>query len=192
MGAASMLKTDADFMRLALAQAHESAACGEVPVGAVVVRHGEVVAVGRNRREAEKSALCHAELEAIQNACTALGGWRLWECELFVTLEPCPMCAGAILNARLQKVTFGAFDPKNGAVESVMRMFDFPFTHKPKAVGGVLETECAAVLTDFFKTLRQKQNAASKARRGATRKRGSRKSGKRCRRICPRSAGRIE
>ncbi len=144
----------ADFMRLALAEAQKSAEEGEVPVGAVIVRRGEVVAVGRNRRELARDALSHAELEAIRSACAVLGGWRLWECEMFVTLEPCPMCAGAILNARLQKVTFGAYDPKNGAVESVLRLFDHPFTHKPLYEGGVLETECAAMLSDFFKNLR--------------------------------------
>ncbi len=145
-----------DFMRLAIAEAQKSAAEGEVPVGAVITRHGEVVAVGRNRRETVKDALSHAEIEAIRSACAALGGWRLWECEMYVTLEPCPMCAGAILNARLQKVTFGAFDPKNGAVESVMKMFDYPFTHKPQYEGGVLEQDCAALLSDFFKKLREK------------------------------------
>lgn len=143
-----------DFMHLALTEAKKSADEGEVPVGAVIVRRGEVVAVGRNRREIVRDALSHAEIEAIRGACAALGGWRLWECEMFVTLEPCPMCAGAILNARLQKVTFGAYDPKNGAVESVLRLFDYPFTHKPLYEGGVLQTECAAMLTKFFKDLR--------------------------------------
>lgn len=143
------------FMRLALREAQKSADEGEVPVGAVVVRNGAVVAVGRNRREKAKNALAHAEIEAIDRACKALGGWRLWECELFVTLEPCPMCAGAIVNARLQRVTYGARDPKNGAVESVLSMFDLPFTHKPACVGGVLEAECAEALTSFFKRLRE-------------------------------------
>lgn len=143
-----------DFMRIALDAAKKSAAEDEVPVGAVIVRHGEVVAVGRNRRETVKDALSHAELEAIRTACAVLGGWRLWECEMYVTLEPCPMCAGAILNARIQKVTFGAYDEKNGALKSVMQMYSFPFTHKPKVEGGVLEAECAAVLSDFFKDLR--------------------------------------
>ena len=146
---------DIDFMRLALEQAKISASEGEVPVGAVVVRNGEVVSVGRNRREKEKNALCHAEIEAINNACKALGGWRLWECELYVTLEPCPMCAGAIINSRLIRVTYGAADEKNGAVNSVMKMFDFPFTHKPEVKSGVLEDECAGILSDFFKNLRE-------------------------------------
>lgn len=147
-----------EYMRLALDLAKQSAAEGEVPVGAVIVRGGEVVATGRNRREAVKDALSHAEIEAIRTACAALGGWRLWECEMFVTLEPCPMCAGAILNARIRKVTFGAYDPKNGALKSVMQMYDYPFTHKPAVEGGVLEHECAAVLSDFFKDLRQNKD----------------------------------
>lgn len=145
-----------EYMQLALDLAKQSAAEGEVPVGAVIVRGGEVVATGRNRREAVKDALSHAELEAIRTACAVLGGWRLWECEMFVTLEPCPMCAGAILNARIRKVTFGAYDPKNGALQSVMQMYNYPFTHKPAVEGGVLANECAEVLSDFFKKLRKK------------------------------------
>ncbi len=151
-----------DFMTAALQAAKESAAEGEVPVGAVIVRHGEIVAVGRNRRETVKDALSHAEIEAIRAACAVLGGWRLWECEMFVTLEPCPMCAGAILNARLRKVTFGAYDLKNGAVESVMHLFDYPFTHKPLYEGGVREEECAAVLSDFFRDLRKNKEKERK------------------------------
>ena len=146
-----------DFMRLALEQAKLSSDEGEVPVGAVIVRNGEVVSYGRNRREKEKNALCHAEIEAIDNACKALGGWRLWECEMFVTLEPCPMCAGAIINSRLKKVTYGAKDRKNGAVESVTEMFALPFTHKPETEGGVLEEECSDMLSGFFKNLREQK-----------------------------------
>ena len=143
-----------DFMRLALGQARLSFDEGEVPVGAVVTRNGEVVSVGRNRREYGKNALYHAEIEAIDEACKKLGGWRLWECEMYVTLEPCPMCAGAIVNSRIRKVYFGARDDKNGAVVSVMQMFDYPFTHKPEFEGGVMENECAAILSEFFKKLR--------------------------------------
>jgi len=146
-----------DFMRLALEQAKISADEGEVPVGAVIVKNGEVVSFGRNRRETEKNALCHAEIEAINNACKALGGWRLWECEMFVTLEPCPMCAGAIINSRLKKITYGAKDRKNGAVESVTEMFILPFTHKPETEGGVLEKECSDMLSGFFKNLREQK-----------------------------------
>ena len=141
-------------MSLALEQAKLSALEGEVPVGAVVTRNGEVVSVGRNRREYGKNALYHAEIEAINEACKKLGGWRLWECEMYVTLEPCPMCAGAIVNSRIRKVYFGAKDEKNGAVVSVMQMFDFPFTHKPEFESGVMEAECAGILSEFFKKLR--------------------------------------
>lgn len=144
-----------DFMRLALIEARKAYDDGEVPVGAVIVRKGEVISTGRNRREKGKNALYHAELEAIDNACKILGGWRLWECEMFVTLEPCPMCAGAIINSRLIKVTYGAKDIKNGAIDSVEKMFSLPFTHQPEYEGGVLEEECANILSDFFKNLRK-------------------------------------
>lgn len=139
-------------------QARLAANEGEVPVGAVIVRNGEIVSTGRNRRESEKNALCHAEIEAIDKACKTLGGWRLWECEMYVTLEPCPMCAGAIINSRLKKVTFGAQDQKNGAVVSVMQMFSEPFTHKPEFESGVLENECSAILSDFFMNLRNNKS----------------------------------
>lgn len=147
-----------EFMRQALMQARLAANEGEVPVGAVIVRNGEIVSTGRNRRESEKNALCHAEIEAIDKACKTLGGWRLWECEMYVTLEPCPMCAGAIINSRLKKVTFGAQDQKNGAVVSVMQMFSEPFTHKPEFESGVLENECSAILSDFFMNLRNNKS----------------------------------
>ncbi len=146
-----------DFMMLALEQAKIAYNDGEVPVGAVIVRNGEVVSTGRNRREKEKNALCHAEIEAINGACKKLGGWRLWECEMYVTLEPCPMCAGAIINSRLIKVTYGAKDNKNGAVNSVAEMFSLPFTHKPEYEGGVMEKECSEILSDFFLQLRKKK-----------------------------------
>ncbi len=148
------------MMRLALEEAKRAAAAGEVPVGAVVVRGDEVIATGRNRREQDKNALAHAEIEAIDRACRALGGWRLWECELFVTLEPCPMCAGAIANARLRKVTFGAYDPKNGAAGSIFSLYDLPLTHRPLAEGGLLEAECAGLLTRFFKARRAEKERA--------------------------------
>ena len=147
---------DEMFMRRALELAREAAAEGEVPVGAVIVKDGAVVSCGRNRRETGKNALRHAELEAIDGACRTLGGWRLWECELFVTLEPCPMCAGAVINARIPRVVFGAFDPKAGSCGSVVNLFDLPYNHKPEVVGGVLRDECAAILTDFFRSLRAK------------------------------------
>ena len=142
-------------MRRAIALAKESAAEGEVPVGAVIVKGGEVVACGRNRRETGKNALLHAEMEAIGRACEALGGWRLWQCELYVTLEPCPMCAGAVISARIPRVVFGARDPKAGSCGSVVDLFALPYNHRPQVVSGVLEEECAALLTDFFRGLRK-------------------------------------
>lgn len=146
--------TDFELMGLALEEAAKAAALGEVPVGAVVARHGEVVATAHNTRETEKNALHHAELLAIDAACKALGGWRLWECELFVTLEPCPMCAGAIINARIPRVVFGAPDPKAGSCGSVTDLFALPYNHRPACEGGVLEEECAQLLRDFFRALR--------------------------------------
>lgn len=142
------------FMRRALELAEEAGAEGEVPVGCVVVREGVIVSEGRNRREKDKNALAHAELEAIGAACATLGGWRLHECDLYVTLEPCPMCAGAILNARLRNVVFGARDPKAGALESRVRLFELGFNHKPVILGGVMEDECGRVLSEFFQKLR--------------------------------------
>ena len=143
-------------MERALELAKEAAAEGEVPVGAVVVRNGEIVGEGRNRREKAKNALSHAELEAIDNACKRLGGWRLWECELYVTLEPCPMCAGAIVNARIPQIYFGAYDIKNGCVGSVANILELPLAFHPKYEGGVMEQECGAILTEFFKQLRKR------------------------------------
>jgi tRNA(adenine34) deaminase len=147
---------DERFMRRALELAREAAAEGEVPVGAVVVKGDAVIAEGRNRRETGKNALCHAELEAIGGACRALGGWRLWQCELYVTLEPCPMCAGAVINARIPRVVFGAPDPKAGSCGSVVDLFSLPYNHRPQVLGGVLREECAALLKDFFRELREK------------------------------------
>lgn len=145
---------DLYFMDQALELARQAAAEGEVPVGCVIVRKGEIVARGRNRRETGKSALAHAEIEAIQEACAALGGWRLWECDLYVTLEPCPMCAGAIINARIPRVVYGASDQKCGAVHSVCSMFSMDFNHHPTVECGIREEECAALLTEFFQNLR--------------------------------------
>ena len=145
---------DEAFMRRALELAREAAAEGEVPVGAVIVKGGSVVSCGRNRRERGRNALRHAELEAIDGACRALGGWRLWECELFVTLEPCPMCAGAVINARIPRVVFGAPDPKAGSCGSVVDLFALPYNQRPEVLGGVLAVECAALLRGFFRDLR--------------------------------------
>ena len=147
------------FMNEALRLAKEAFAEGEVPVGAVVTIGNKIIGKGRNRREKSKNALCHAEIEAINEACKRLGGWRLWECELYVTLEPCPMCAGAIINSRIKKVVFGAYDKKNGACGSVVNLFNEGFNFKPQYVGGFMESECAKILSDFFKILRNKENA---------------------------------
>ncbi len=145
---------DTDFMDAALILAREAFDAGEVPVGCVIVRGDEIVGRGRNRREGEKSALAHAEIEAIREACGKLGGWRLWECTLYVTLEPCPMCAGAIVNARIPRVVYGASDEKCGAVNSVCRLFDMDFNHHPVVTSGVREEESGELLRQFFRQLR--------------------------------------
>ena len=145
---------DRYFMEQALVLAREAAAEGEVPVGCVIVRGDEIVGRGRNRREADKTALAHAEIEAINEACRSLGGWRLWECTLYVTLEPCPMCAGAIINARIPRVVYGACDSKFGAVRSVCSLFDMRFNHHPTVEAGIMEEEAAALMTEFFRNLR--------------------------------------
>lgn len=148
------------FMLEALALAKLSAEEGEVPVGAVVVCDGEIVGTGRNRRELKKNALYHAELEAIDNACKKLGGWRLHRCELYVTLEPCPMCAGAIINSRIKTLIFGASDKKAGSAGSVINLFELPYNHKPEIISGVMEEECAALLSSFFKSLRKSKKTS--------------------------------
>ena len=147
---------DVFFMQKAIEQAKLAADETEVPVGAVVVKDGEIISVGRNRRELGKNALYHAETEAIDLACKALGGWRLMGCTLYVTLEPCPMCAGAIINSRIERVVFGAYDKKAGSLGSVVNLFELPYNHKPELCGGVLETECAELLSSFFRKLRKK------------------------------------
>ena len=146
--------TDLEFMDEALKLARQAADEGEVPVGCVIVRGNEIVGRGRNRREADKSALAHAEIEAIAEACRNLGGWRLWECTLYVTLEPCPMCAGAIINARIPRVVYGASDKKFGAAQSVCSLFSMEFNHHPTVEAGIREEEAAALMTEFFQKLR--------------------------------------
>lgn len=145
------------YMTEALKLASLAAEEGEVPVGAVVVCDGEIVGRGRNRREKGKNALAHAEIEAINEACRTLGGWRLWKCDLYVTLEPCPMCTGAIINSRIRRLIYGADDLKAGSCKSVVNLFDFPYNHKPEIISGVCKNECSKILTDFFKTLRNKK-----------------------------------
>jgi tRNA(adenine34) deaminase len=146
---------DLYFMDEALSLAKEAAAAGEVPVGCVITLGDRIVGRGRNSRESDKSALAHAEIQAIDEACRNLGGWRLWECTLYVTLEPCPMCAGAIINARIPQVVFGASDAKCGACGSVCDLFNMEFNHHPQVRKGVMEEECARELTEFFEKLRQ-------------------------------------
>lgn len=144
-------------MKKALHYARLAAKRGETPVGAVIVRDGEIVSWGYNRRESDKNALKHAEIMAIDRACRKLGGWRLWQCEMYVTLEPCPMCAGAIINSRLKKVYFGAYDKKAGCFGSVTDMNALPFNHHPEIEGGVMAEECSAVISDFFRELRKRK-----------------------------------
>lgn len=143
-----------DFMNEALLLAQQAAAEGEVPVGCVIVRNGEIVGRGRNCRETKKTALGHAEIEAIRDACETLGGWRLWDCTMYVTLEPCPMCAGTIINARIPKVICGARDEKSGACGSVCDLFSMDFNHHPQIEFGLMEEESAKLLQEFFANLR--------------------------------------
>lgn len=148
---------DRFFMEEALKLAEEAAAEGEVPVGCIITLGDRIVGRGRNRRETGKNALAHAEIEAIDEACRTLGGWRLWQCTLYVTLEPCPMCAGAILNARIPRVVYGASDPKAGSCGSVTDLFAMSFNHHPETLPGLMEEQCAESLRRFFRSLRQKK-----------------------------------
>ncbi len=150
-------ENDERFMREALALAREAEAEGEVPVGAVIVQNGTVIATGRNRREGAKQALAHAEIEAIDKACRYLGGWRLSGCTLYVTLEPCPMCAGAVINARVDRLVYGAPDPKAGSCGSLTNLFALPYNHQPLVTNGVLEADCAEILRRFFRGLRRRR-----------------------------------
>lgn len=142
-------------MGLALELAKQAANEGEVPVGAVVTFNNEVVGTGRNGREKNANALHHAEIEAINDACKRLGSWRLIDCNLYVTLEPCPMCAGAVINSRISKIIYGASDPKAGSCGSVINLFNLPYNHKPTIIAGVLKDECSQILISFFKNLRK-------------------------------------
>lgn len=142
------------FMEEALELARQAADDGEVPVGCVIVRGDKIVGRGRNRRECSRNALAHAEVEAIRDACETLGGWRLWDCTMYVTLEPCPMCAGAIINARIPRVVCGAKDAKAGACGSVCDLFTMGFNHHPVITYGTLGEPCADLLTQFFADLR--------------------------------------
>jgi len=143
------------FMGEALRLARAAAAVGDVPVGCVIVRDGEIVGRGRNRREERGDATAHAEVEAIRDACARLGSWRLHRCVLYVTLEPCPMCAGAIVNARIDEVRYGVRDEKAGCCGSVLNLFEERFNHRPRIYRGPLEKECEKVLQEFFQNLRE-------------------------------------
>ena len=145
---------DEKYMQLALDLAKQSYLDGEVPVGAVIVQNDKVVGCGRNMRETKNNALSHAEIEAINQACKTLGSWRLSDCEMYVTLEPCPMCAGAIINSRIKTVYYGADDEKAGSVWSVISMFELPYNHTPNVKSGVLADESEKLLTDFFANIR--------------------------------------
>ena len=157
-----IISRDEYFMGIALKEADKAAALGEVPVGAVVVWKNKIVSQAFNTRETDKNALCHAEIKAIDEACRKLGGWRLFMCELFVTLEPCPMCAGAIINSRIKRVVCGARDEKAGAVVSREETFSLGFNHTPAVTEGVLAEECAKKLSDFFADLREKRKKCKK------------------------------
>ena len=145
---------DLYFMSEAIAEARLARDKDEVPVGAVIVQDGAIIARAHNLRETEKNALMHAETMAVDAACCALGGWRLPRCTLYVTLEPCPMCAGAIVNSRIDRVVFGAYDRRAGAFGSVLDLNAYPLNHKPEIVGGVMEEECRTMLQEFFKKKR--------------------------------------
>ena len=156
---------DEKWMRRALRCARAAFAADEAPIGAVIVRDGEVVATGRNMREKKRNALLHAEIVAIDRACKRLGAWRLEGCELYVTLEPCPMCMGAALNARVDRLYFGAYEQKGRSLTAALAEANL-LNHKTEVTGGVAEAECSALLSGFFSALREKQKA-EKAERDA-------------------------
>lgn len=147
---------DEKFMKEAIKQAQKAAAIGEIPIGAVIVQNGKIIARGYNKRETKKNALLHAEIIAIDKACKKLGGWRLPECDIYITLEPCPMCSGAIINSRINNMYFGAYDKKSGCAASVTNLFEKGLcNHNVNVTGGIMEEECGAVLTEFFRELRK-------------------------------------
>ena len=149
-----------DYMARALELAAQAAEQGDVPVGRVIVREGEIIGEGRNRREENGDATAHAELEAIRDACRRVGSWRLHQCTLYVTLEPCPMCAGGIINSRIREVRYGTRDEKAGACGSVLNLFEERFNHRPRLYRGPLEAECRDQLQEFFGRLREKEEAS--------------------------------
>ena len=148
-------------MKAALKEAVKAYQLGEVPVGAVIVFNNKIIARGHNTRELSQSVLGHAEINAIKKASKKIGSWRLEDCDIYVTLEPCSMCSGAIIQSRIKNLYFGAYDLKTGACGSVLNLFDYPFNHKVNVYGGIMEEECSRIIKDFFKELRQK-NIANK------------------------------
>ena len=157
-----MENKDIYFMKRAIMRAKAAARDGEVPIGAVIVKDGEIIATGRNMRENKRNALNHAEIIAIDRACKKLGAWRLIGCTLYVTMEPCPMCAGAIVNSRIERVVYGCYDQKAGALGSVFNLNEYPLNHKYEVVGGVMEKECANLLSEFFSELRKRPKGSKK------------------------------
>lgn len=157
-----------EYMKRALELAKNAADEGEVPVGAVIVQRktGRIVGEGRNMRENARNALAHAEIIAIDMACRNLGGWRLPDCAMYVTLEPCPMCCGAIINSRIDQVIFGAYDLKSGSAASVQKMFELPYNYRPELIGGVMEQQCAELLSEFFRKLRERGKKYKKSGTG--------------------------
>lgn len=148
------------FMKEAIKLAKKAQLLDEMPVGAVIVKDGKIIARGHNKRETKKNALLHAEIDAINKACRKLGGWRLVGCDMYVTLEPCPMCAGALLNARVENVYFGAYDEKSGCAGSALNLFNMNLCNYSLNVqGGILQEECTLVIKDFFKNLRNRKNS---------------------------------
>lgn len=144
------------YMNIALEKAKYAYSIDETPIGCVIVKNEEIISIGYNTRETQKNALGHAEIMAINQACTALNGWRLFGCTLYVTLEPCPMCMGAIINARIDTVVFGAKDKKSGCCGSVINLAQCGFNHTPKIISGIMEDDCSALISNFFKNLRRK------------------------------------
>ena len=148
---------DDKYMKLAIEQAKIAASMGEIPVGAIIISNGDIISTGYNKREMLTNSLAHAEIVAINSACKKLNSWRILNATLYVTLEPCAMCAGAIINSRIEKVVFGAYDPKAGSFGSLVNLSELRYNHQPQIVSGVCEKECADLLSNFFRELRKKK-----------------------------------
>lgn len=161
-------RTDEKYMKAALKQARKAIELGEVPIGCVIVYEGKIIGRGYNRRNTDKSVLCHAEITAIKKACKKIGDWRLEDCTLYVTLEPCQMCAGAIVQSRIPRVVMGAMSPKSGCAGTVLNILENPeFNHQVDVTTGVLEKDCSDILKEFFTELRKRNKAEKEARKAA-------------------------